>query len=139
MGVALIMSMWGGFKRRTYGVLGGWLWSGLAMAVIGLVGGLPVWVVGMALGAVVGPLMNGSNQAIWQSKVAPDIQGRVFTARRLIAWLTTPITPMNSMSSTSRYAQALVPLSLENAGWCSLRLPRNMNSANAARYVRPYQ
>ena len=37
------------------------------------------------------PLINGSNQAIWQSKVAPDIQGRVFSIRRLIAWVSNPL------------------------------------------------
>ncbi len=37
------------------------------------------------------PIINGSNQAIWQSKVAPDIQGRVFSIRRLIAWLVSPL------------------------------------------------
>ncbi len=31
------------------------------------------------------PIANGSNQAIWQAKVAPDLQGRVFGARRMIA------------------------------------------------------
>lgn len=41
-----------------------------------------------------GPLINGSNQAIWQSKVAPDVQGRVFSARTLIAWMTNPISPL---------------------------------------------
>jgi DHA3 family macrolide efflux protein-like MFS transporter len=88
------MSAWGGFKRRAHGVLGGWIWSGLAMAVLGLTGGIPVWLAGSALGALIGPLINGSNQAIWQSKVAPDVQGRVFSARRLIAWLTNPISPI---------------------------------------------
>jgi DHA3 family macrolide efflux protein-like MFS transporter len=39
-------------------------------------------------------LVNGSNQAIWQAKVAPDLQGRVFSARRLIAWFTNPISPI---------------------------------------------
>jgi len=29
--------------------------------------------------------VNSSNQAIWQAKVAPDVQGRVFGARRVIA------------------------------------------------------
>ena len=42
----------------------------------------------------VSALINTSNQAIWQSKVAPDLQGRVFSARRLIAWFTNPISPM---------------------------------------------
>jgi hypothetical protein len=37
------------------------------------------------------PIINGSSQAIWQSKVAFDIQGRVFAIRRMIAWSTMPI------------------------------------------------
>jgi MFS family permease len=90
----VLMSAWGGFKRRVHGVLGGWLWSGLTMAVMGLTGGLPIWITGMFLSSIVGPLINGSNQAIWQSKVAPDVQGRVFSARRLIAWFTNPISPI---------------------------------------------
>ena len=88
------MSAWGGFKRRVHGVLTGWMISGIGMAVLGLMGGLPVWVAGMVITAVVIPLVNGSNQAIWQSKVAPDVQGRVFSARRLIAWFTNPISPI---------------------------------------------
>jgi hypothetical protein len=39
-------------------------------------------------------LIDGSNQAIWQAKVAPDLQGRVFSARMLIAWVTNPISPL---------------------------------------------
>jgi len=89
------MSAWGGFKRRVYGVLGGWAYSGLiGTAILGLKFGLPVWIAGGVLGAFAGPLINGSNQAIWQSKVAPDLQGRVFSARRLIAWFTNPISPI---------------------------------------------
>ncbi len=91
----ILMSAWGGFRRRVHGVLGGWVYAGVfGMAILGLKFGLPVWVAGMALGALVHPLMNGSNQAIWQSKVPPDLQGRVFSARRLIAWLTNPISPI---------------------------------------------
>ena len=37
--------------------------------------GLPAWLFGMVLGApLVIALINGSNQAIWQSKVAPDLR-----------------------------------------------------------------
>ena len=90
----LIMSAWGGFKRRVHGVLLGWIWAGLGMAVIGLTGGLPIWITGIILGSIISPLIDGSNQAIWQSKVAPDLQGRVFSARRLIAWFTNPISPL---------------------------------------------
>lgn len=90
----IIMSAWGGFKRRVHGVLLGWIITGVGMAIIGLAGGLPIWITGLVIAAIVGPLVNGSNQAIWQSKVAPDVQGRVFSARRLIAWFTNPISPI---------------------------------------------
>ena len=91
----IVMSAWGGFKRRIHGVLGSWIWFGIFGAcVLGTGYGLPVWVAGAALGELVIPLMNGSNQAIWQAKVAPDLQGRVFSSRRLIAWFTNPVSPI---------------------------------------------
>jgi len=90
----VLMSVWGGFKRRVHGVLFGWIIGGIGMAIIGFAGGLPIWITGMAITAIVVPLVNGSNQAIWQSKVAPDLQGRVFSSRRLIAWITNPISPI---------------------------------------------
>jgi MFS transporter, DHA3 family, macrolide efflux protein len=91
----IIMSAWGGFKRRTNGVLFGWIYVGFGMMAYGLKFGLPIWLVAGVIGApIVGALINASNQAIWQSKVAPDLQGRVFSARRLIAWFTTPISPI---------------------------------------------
>jgi hypothetical protein len=90
----IAMSAWGGFKRRVHGVLAGWIVSSFFLALVGLGTWLPFWVVMMALSAVLGPLINGSNQAIWQSKVPPDLQGRVFSARTLIAWMTNPISPL---------------------------------------------
>jgi MFS transporter, DHA3 family, macrolide efflux protein len=90
----IVMSAWGGFKRRVHGVLAGWMVSGVGLSIVGLTGGLPIWIMGLMIGALVGPLINASNQAIWQSKVAPDVQGRVFSARRLIAWFTNPISPI---------------------------------------------
>ncbi len=91
----IVMSAWGGFKRRVHGVLGGWAYAGIiGTAILGLKFGLPAWGAGMLLGGLSIPLINGSNQAIWQAKVAPDLQGRVFSARRLIAWFTNPIAPI---------------------------------------------
>ncbi len=92
---AVIMSAWGGFKRRSNGVLIGWIWFGLSASILfGLGQTVLVWMTAMFAAALSGPLTNSSNQAIWQSKVAPDVQGRVFAARRLIAWFTNPITPI---------------------------------------------
>ena len=89
------MSAWGGPKRRVHGVLLGWFCLGLlGQTVLGLGRALPVWAAGIFLMAFFGPIINGSNQAIWQAKVAPDVQGRVFTTRRLIAWLVSPISQL---------------------------------------------
>ncbi len=90
----VVMSAWGGFKKRVNGVLLGWFASGVFFTLLGMRFGLPAWIGGAALGASVGPLINASNQAIWQSKVPSDLQGRVFSARRLIAWFTNPISPV---------------------------------------------
>ncbi|MGH2523999.1 MAG: MFS transporter, partial [Anaerolineales bacterium] len=91
----VIMSAWGGFKRRVHGVLLGWILSSLfGTALLGLGRDLTLWIPAIVLTTIFGPLINGSNQAIWQAKVAPDVQGRVFSARRLIAWFTNPITPL---------------------------------------------
>jgi hypothetical protein len=63
----------------------------LGITLFGLGQGLVVWLVASFFGQFFIPIINGSNQAIWQSKVAPDVQGRVFATRRLIAWLVTPL------------------------------------------------
>lgn len=91
----LAMSAWGGPKRRVHGVLLGWFCLGLlGQTVLGLGQTLPVWAAGIFLMAFFGPFINGANQALWQAKVAPDVQGRVFTTRRLIAWLVSPISQL---------------------------------------------
>jgi len=90
----LIMSAWGGFKRKVHGVLAGHMLAGFFGAVIGIATGLPLWIPLMVVESALIPLINTSNQTIWQSKVAPDLQGRVFSARRLIAWITNPISPI---------------------------------------------
>lgn len=91
---AVIMSAWGGFKRRTHGVLIGWMMAGLFFAFMGIATDLPLWITFIFISTLATPLINTSNQAIWQAKVAPDLQGRVFSARRLIAWFTQPISPI---------------------------------------------
>lgn len=58
---------------------------------MGLGQGLTVWsFCHFGMGFVI-PFINGSNQAIWQAKVAPDVQGRVFATRRLIAQISFPV------------------------------------------------
>jgi hypothetical protein len=88
----LAMSAWGGPKRKVHGVLGGWILASLfGEMLMGLGQRLPVWLVASFCFAFFAPIINASNQAIWQAKVEPDVQGRVFSVRRLIAWLVMPL------------------------------------------------
>jgi MFS family permease len=88
----LVMSAWGGPRRRVHGVLLGWFCTGLlGQMVLGLGRALPMWAASMFLSMFFSPVINGSNQAIWQAKVAPDVQGRVFATRATIAWLVMPL------------------------------------------------
>jgi hypothetical protein len=92
---ALIMGAWEGFKRRINGVVVGWLLSSLfGMTLFGFGQNLVLWIPAGMLMMLFIPLINGSSQSIWQSKVAPDIQGRVFAARRFIAQLLQPVAPV---------------------------------------------
>ncbi len=94
VGGAILMSAWGGFKRRVHGIFGGWIVAAIGMLIVGLSTGLPGWIIGSVVMFGVGPIMNASSQAIWQSKVEPDVQGRVFSARRLISWFAGPVSPI---------------------------------------------
>jgi len=88
----LLLSLWGGPKRRVYGVIFGCALGGLlGQVLLGLGRSLPVWAVTGFLGAMVFPTVNASSQATWQSKVPPDLQGRVFSVRLMIAQLGAPL------------------------------------------------
>lgn len=87
----VVMSAWGGPKRRIHGVLGFSMLSGLLIALFGLRPSIPFMaVVGFALMFTM-PIINGSSQALWQSKVAVDVQGRVFAVRRMMAMSAIPL------------------------------------------------
>jgi DHA3 family macrolide efflux protein-like MFS transporter len=88
----LLMAGWGGPKRRIHGVLLGFIGSNLlGMVPLGLGQGVVVWSVAAFVLFFFIPLINNSNQALWQAKVAPDVQGRVFATRRLIAQISAPL------------------------------------------------
>ncbi len=107
---ALIMSWWGGPKKLVYGVLGGWVLSGLFSLPLGLSRTVVMWSVFAFLGAMVVPVLNGSNQAIWQRKVPADVQGRVFSIRRMIAWMVNPIAALLAGVMADRWFEpALMP------------------------------
>ena len=91
----LLLGVWGGTQKKVHGVLGGMLFGSIFGSVMmGLATGITLWAAASFLNGFSLPFINGSNQAIWQAKVAPEIQGRVFSVRRLIAQVMAPIMTM---------------------------------------------
>jgi DHA3 family macrolide efflux protein-like MFS transporter len=112
----LLMSAWGGPKRRIRGMLLGWIvFTVFGQILFGLGRGVGVWIPAVAVGAMSFPISQGCSNAIWQSTVAPDVQGRVFAARRFIAWFVNPISPI--MAGT--LADMVTEPAMQSQSWLS--------------------
>lgn len=114
----LLLSTWGGPKRKVNGVLLGMVATSiLSQALMGVGRGVFIWATASFMGQFIIPVLNGSNQAIWQTKVAPDVQGRVFAVRRLIAQITAPVaTALAGPLADNLFEPAMQP----GGGWASL-------------------
>lgn len=95
----IILSVWGGFKRKVATSMVGIIGIGLGVTIVGLTPanlyGLAV--AGMAFAGIMNPITNGPLFALIQSTVKPEMQGRV-------------------MSLVISAASAMSPLSLMVAG-----------------------
>lgn len=87
----LLLSTWGGPKTRIFGVLGGVIAMNFGIALTGLGQSLWLWGIGAFLAAFFIPIINGCNRAIFQSKIAPDVQGRVFGVMRVVGQAAFPL------------------------------------------------
>ncbi|HAF70097.1 MAG: Multidrug resistance protein [Acetothermia bacterium 64_32] len=90
----LLLSVWGGFRRRIFTALTGVL--GMGAAILG-VGFLPPGWLYAALGlfllaGLMNPIANGPLMAILQARVSPEVQGRVFS---LLSSMVTAISPLS--------------------------------------------
>ncbi len=109
----LVIAAWGGFKRRIHGVLLGLVFLSIfGQIVIGMGRSIQVWAAGAFLALFFMPLVNGSSQAIWQAKVSPDIQGKVFATRRLVAQISAPV----AMIMGGRLADAVFEPAMASGG-----------------------
>jgi MFS transporter, DHA3 family, macrolide efflux protein len=91
----LILSLWGGLKHRLRGFLLGWsiFWF-FDTVVFGFGRSATLWVPVSLVGGIFATLGVTSGQSLLQVKVAPDVQGRVFAARRLLTWAPDMVTPI---------------------------------------------
>jgi DHA3 family macrolide efflux protein-like MFS transporter len=89
----LLLSAWGGFKRKIHTILLGLLGIGLSSVVLGLtpanmywLGLVSVFVIGLMISMTDAPIA-----AILQATIPPEMQGRVFALLGSLFSLTTPI------------------------------------------------
>jgi MFS family permease len=86
-----VMSVWGGPKRRILGVLGFLLLTGVFIFLGGLQPSVYITTAAAFGFFFCVPFVGASSQAIWQGKVEPDVQGRVFATRSMVAQLSAPV------------------------------------------------
>jgi len=86
------ISTWGGLKsKRVYGVIVALIVAGLSQIVFGLSPLLFMTAAMAFMGSSMIPIMNSHSQTIWQTQTPRELQGRVFSVRRLIAQFTWPL------------------------------------------------
>jgi DHA3 family macrolide efflux protein-like MFS transporter len=89
----LLLSAWGGFKRRIHTMMMGMAIGGLSLAALGFAPAAMFWMASVSIfvfGLTV-PLIDGPFLAILQTSVAPEMQGRVLTLVGSLLNLTSPI------------------------------------------------
>lgn len=88
---AVIISVWGGPKRRIDGMLLGFIGAGLSKTVFGLGRTTFVWIPAQFCSSLNFPLLSSAETALWMANVAPEMQGRVFAANALILQIVSAI------------------------------------------------
>ncbi len=89
----ILLSIWGGFKRKVATSMMGIAGIGTAIAIVGVAPStaFPLALAGMALGGLMNPITNGPLNALFQSVIRPDMQGRVNSLVNSAASAMTPL------------------------------------------------
>lgn len=88
----LAISAWGGPKRKIHGILAYGAVSFLFGDFLMGVGRTPMaWMAAAVVSAIFIPFIVSCDRAIWQAKVAPDVQGRVFGVQAMFRQMMLPI------------------------------------------------
>jgi DHA3 family macrolide efflux protein-like MFS transporter len=105
---SVVVSAWGGPKRRMRGIMSAIAVAGIFVALCGARPSvLLVAVCSVGLMAVV-PVANTASQVLWQLKVPPAMQGRVFSIRRMISQGISPIAILLSGPLADRVFEPLL-------------------------------
>lgn len=87
----IIIGIWGGTKPRIHTILPGVLISGMFLALIGVAQNPLLLGAAIFLLALPVPMINASVMSLMQTKVPPDVQGRVFAVLSQMSMLLMPL------------------------------------------------
>lgn len=103
------ISAWGGLKtRRVYGVLVPMIVGGAATLVFGLSSLLYLTAAMAFVEGAMTPILNAHSQSIWQTQTPRELQGRVFSVRRVIAQFSWPLSTALAGLATGLFNPGLV-------------------------------
>lgn len=105
---SLLMSTWGGPRRRIQGVLCAILVEGVAILSSGLSPSVVLIAVAAFAFFLAVPVDNGCTRTIVQSKVAPEVQGRVFAVIQIITFSSLPLGYLMAGPLVERVFQPLI-------------------------------
>lgn len=88
---SIAVSIWGGPKKKVRGTMAAIVGAGLGITISGLRPSLFLVSVSAFLLMAMVPIANTASQVLWQTKVPPAVQGRVFAIRRMISQAISPI------------------------------------------------
>lgn len=81
----LFISLWGGPERKVYGVLLGVMGGSVALTAMGLGQSFFTWAAAAFTAFFFFPMLDAFSGAIFQRKVPPQVQGRFFSALRVVS------------------------------------------------------
>lgn len=89
----ILLSVWGGFKKKVATAMVGVVGIGLGILIVGLAPTNMFWlaVAGMTLSGMMNPITNGPLMAIMQANIKPEMQGRVMGVVISLSMLMTPL------------------------------------------------
>ncbi|MFH1104667.1 MAG: MFS transporter [Actinomycetota bacterium] len=105
---SIAVSAWGGPKRRVRGMMIAITVAGIGVILCGVRASVPVIAASAFVLMAVVPVANTASQVLWQLKVPPAVQGRVFAIRRMISSGIAPIAMLASGPLADRVFEPLL-------------------------------
>ncbi|MEP1080084.1 MFS transporter [Leptolyngbya sp. PL-A3] len=114
---AVLLSAWGGPKRRIHGLLVGFIGAGLSKTIFGLGSSLAIWIPAQFCSSLHFPLLGSSETALWMETISPEIQGRVFSANALIVQVVSAIATLIAGPLADQIVEPLLQSNTSLSHW----------------------